>query len=268
MAFEELKAQHAEMWGAAPWERFGAPSMADIHDDLVRRLGVRAGEHWLDLATGTGTVATRAPRRGAVVTGLDLAPKMIQTAQRLAAEAGLEITYEVGDVEDVPHPAASFDTVSSAMGVIAAPDHEAVARELARMRKPGGRIGLAAWRPDGHMGGQFALLAKYLPPPPEGIGNGLDWGRRDYTAEMLGAAFDLEFFDGQSPEHGESPESLWEMSSTSIGPVKAMLASLDAGQQAQLRADFIEDWGRYRTADGTVAMPREYLIILGHRKTG
>ena len=77
MAFEELKALHAEMWGAAPWERFGGPSLADIHDDLVRGLGVRAGERWLDLATGTGAVATRAVRQGAVVTGLDLAPKMI-----------------------------------------------------------------------------------------------------------------------------------------------------------------------------------------------
>ena len=125
MAFEELKALQAEMWGAAPWERFAGPSMADIHDDLVRRLGVRAGEQWLDLATGTGAVATRAARQGAVVTGLDLAPKLIETARRLAAGDGLEITYEVGDCEDVPHPAASFDVVSSGQGVIAAPDHAA-----------------------------------------------------------------------------------------------------------------------------------------------
>ena len=267
MAFEELKALQAEKWGAAPWERFAGPSMADIHDDLVRRLGVRAGEQWLDLATGTGAVATRAARQGAVVTGLDLAPKMIETARRLAAEDGLEITYEVGDVEDLPHPDASFDTVSSAMGVIAAPDHAAVARELARVCRPDGRIGLAAWRPGGYQARQMELGAKYLPPPPEGMGNVLDWGRRDYAAEMLGAAFDLEFFDGESPERGESPEWLWEMLSSSVGPAKAMLDVLDADGQAQLRADFIEDWGRYRTADGTVAMPREYLIILGHRKT-
>jgi SAM-dependent methyltransferase len=267
MAFEELKAQQAEMWGAAPWERFAGPSMADIHDDLVRRLGVRAGEQWLDLATGTGAVATRAARQGAVVTGLDLAPTMIQTARRLAAEDGLEITYEVGDFEDVPHRDASFDVVSSAMGVIGAPDHAAGARELARVCRPDGRIGLAAWRPGGYQASQFAILAKYLPPPPEGMGNVLDWGRRDYAAEMLGAAFDLEFFDGESPERGESPEWLWEMFSTSVGPIKAMLAVLDADGQAQMRADFIEDWGRSRTADGTVAMPREYLVILGHRKT-
>jgi SAM-dependent methyltransferase len=266
MAFEELKALHAQLWGAAPWERI-EPSLADIHDDLVSRLGVRPGEQWLDLATGTGAVASRAARQGAVVTGLDLAPKMIETARRLAAENGLEITYEVADCEEVPHPAASFDVVASAMGVIAAPDHAAVAGELARVCKPGGRIGLAAWRPGGCQARQLELLAKYLPPPPEGMGMTLDWGRRDYATEMLGAAFDLDFFDGESPERGESPEWLWEMSSTSVGPIKAMLAWLDADQRAQLRADYIEDWGRFRTPDGTVAMPREYLIILGHRKT-
>ena len=267
MAFEQLKAQQAEAFGAAPWEQ-AAPDLADIHDDLVSRLGVRAGELWLDLATGTGAVATRAARQGAVVTGLDLAPKLIETARRLAAGDGLEITYEVGDCEDVPHPAASFDVVSSAMGVIVAPDHAAVARELARVCKPGGRIGITAWRPGGHAAGQLALLAKYSPPPPEGMGNMLDWGRRDYAAGRLGDAFDLEFFDGESSQRGESPEWLWEMSYTSVGPVKAAVDSLDADQRAQVRADGIEYFGRYRAADGTVAVPREYLVILGRRKTG
>ena len=265
MAFEELKARQAEIWGSAPWERFAA-GFADIHDDLISRLGVRAGEQWLDLATGTGAIATRAARRGAVVTGLDLAPKLIETARQRAAADGLAITYEVGDCENVPHPAASFDVVSSAMGVIAAPDHAAVARELARVCKPGGRLGLTTWRPEGHQASQMALLAKFAPPRPEGMGIALDWGRRDYATEMLSAAFDLEFFDGVCPLRGESPEWLWEMSFTSVGPFKAALAALDAEQQAQLRADFIEDFGRYRNADGTVSMPREYLVVLGRRK--
>jgi SAM-dependent methyltransferase len=264
MAFEQLKAQQAEVWGAAPWEHI-APDLADMHDDLVSRLGVRAGEQWLDLATGTGAVATRAARQGAVVTGLDLAPKLIETARRLAAEDGLEITYEVGDCEDVPHPDASFDTVSSAMGVITAPDHAAVAGELARVCKPGGRIGITAWQPGGtHIS---AVIAKYTPPPPDGVGIPVDWGRRDYATSRLGDAFDLEFFDGESVQRGESPESLWELTYTSFGPVKVLADSLDVDRRDQLRADFIEYFGRYQIADGTVALPREYLIILGHRKT-
>ena len=150
----------------------------------MSRLGVRAGEQWLDLATGTGAVATLAARQGAVVTGLDLAPKLIETARRLAAENGLEITYEVGDCEDVPHPGASFDAVSSAMGVIAAPDHAAVARELTRVCKPGGRIGIAAW--SGSYGTPVTtIMAKYTPPAPEGVGIGTDWGRRDYATSLF-----------------------------------------------------------------------------------
>jgi SAM-dependent methyltransferase len=264
MAFEQLKAQQAIAFGAAPWEQ-AAAQIADMHDDLVSRLGVRAGEQWLDLATGTGAVATRAARQGAVVTGLDLAPKLIQTARRLAAEEGLEITYEVGDCEDVPHPAASFDVVSSAVGAIYAPDHAAMARELARVCKPGGRIGITAWQPSGtHIA---AVAAKYTPPPPNGVGIPVDWARRDYATSMLGDAFDLEFFDGESLERGESPDSLWELVYTSVGPIKMLADSLDADRRAQLRADFIEYYGRYQNADGTVALPREYVIILGHRKT-
>jgi hypothetical protein len=86
-----------------------------------------------------------------------------------------------------------------------------------------------AVRSGGHQASQLELLANYL-PPPEGMGITLDWGRRDYATEMLGAAFDLEFFDGESPERGESPEWLWQISSTSIGLIKATLASLDADQ--------------------------------------
>jgi SAM-dependent methyltransferase len=265
MAFEELKARQAEVWGAAPWERVAADATV-IHDDLVSRLGVRAGERWLDLATGTGAIATRAARQGAVVTGLDLAPKLIGTARRLAAEDGLDITYEVGDCENLPYPDASFDVVSSAQGVVFAPDHAAVARELARVCGRGGRIGITTWRPGGSAAEQLALLAKYSPPPPAGAGMPLDWGRRDYVTGRLGEAFDLEFFDGESPQRGESPEWLWEMFSTSVGPLKATVDSLDASRLAQLRADWMEYFGRYRTADGTVAAPREYLIILGYRK--
>jgi hypothetical protein len=83
----------------------------------------------------------------------------------------------------------------------------------------------------------------------------------------LGDAFNLEFFDGESLQRGGSPEWLWEMSYTSVGPVKAATDRLDADQRAQARADSIEYFGRYRAADGTVAVPREYLVILGHRKT-
>ena len=135
--FTELKARQAAAWGSAPWERVAADA-TDIHDDLIARLGVTPGERWLDLATGTGAIALRAARRGAAVTAQDLAPRLIETARRLAAEEGLEVVYEVGDCEQLPYPDASFDVVSSAQGVVFAPDHRAVAGQLARVCRRAG----------------------------------------------------------------------------------------------------------------------------------
>src|SRR5215472_18691389 len=148
MAFEQVKARQSIAWGAAPFERM-EDSIAVMHDDLVRRLDHRPGERWVDLACGTGAVAMRAARLGAEVTGLDFSDVMIETARRRAAEEGLPISYEVGDVENLPYPDASFDVAASSVGIFLAPDHEATARELARIVKPGGRLGFTAWRPGG-----------------------------------------------------------------------------------------------------------------------
>src|SRR5439155_19454003 len=135
------------MWGSAPWERV-AETLAPLHDHLVAALSPRAGERWLDLATGTGAVAIRAARAGAKVTGLDLAPRLVETARSWAADEGLDIRFDVGDCERLPYDDASFDVVASVVGVIFAPDHGAVARELARVCRPGGRLGRVAWLPN------------------------------------------------------------------------------------------------------------------------
>jgi 2-polyprenyl-3-methyl-5-hydroxy-6-metoxy-1,4-benzoquinol methylase len=117
VAFEQLKARQAEVWGSAPFERV-ADNTSDMNDRLIALLGVRSGERWLDLTTGTGSAAIIAARRGAAVTGQDLAPRLIETARRLVAEQGTEIEFEVGDCEQLPYPDGSFDVVSSAIGAV------------------------------------------------------------------------------------------------------------------------------------------------------
>jgi SAM-dependent methyltransferase len=263
--FEELKMRQAVIWGSAPWERVAADA-ADIHDDLITRLGVTPGARWLDLATGTGAIALRAARRGAVVTGQDLAPRLIHTARRLAAEAGVEVVFDVGDCEQLRYPDASFDVVSSAQGVVFAPDHRAVARQLTRVCRPGGRTGITTWRPGGSIAEQLQLLARFSPPPPPGAGAPLDWGRPDYVTGLLGGTFDLQFFEGQSPQRGSSPQALWDLFSTSVGPLHALTASLDDDRRRELKTAWMEYFGRYRIDGGAVAAPREYLIIVGTRK--
>lgn len=265
MAFEQLKERQAAAWGGAQFELL-ADTAADIHDDLVDRLGVSRGERWLDVATGTGAVAIRAARRGAEVTGQDLAAGLIETAARLAATEDLQIDFEVGDAEQLPYPDASFDVVSSAQGAIFAPDHHAVARELARVCRAGGRLGLTAWRPGGAIEQSLGLMADFLPPPPEGAGSPIDWGRREYAERQLGESFELEFFDGESPQEAESPEALWELLVTALGPMNALSKSLPEDRLRELHDKTVAFYSGYLDDQGRVSSPREYVVIVGRRR--
>ena len=131
MAFAELKARQSVMWGNGPYERITA-TLTDIHDLVIDRLDPRAGVEFLDAACGTGAVAFLAAERRATVTGMDIAPVLIDRARELAAERGLDIRLDVGDAEEMAYLDASFDAVSSTCGVMFAPDHAAVAGELDR----------------------------------------------------------------------------------------------------------------------------------------
>lgn len=264
MPFEELKQRHSVVWGIGPYERISA-TIADLQDDLVDRLEPRAGLRWLDAATGTGEVAKRAARARAEVVGLDLAPALVETAKREAEAEGLDISYDVGDAEALPYGDASFDVISSACGVMFAPDHDAIARELARVTRPGGRLGLACWRPDGAMGDVFRVMAKYAPPPPAGAGSPFDWGREEHVTALLDDTFDLEFVSLDSLLVAPSAEDVWELFSTSYGPTKTLADSLDEDRREALRRDFVELHARYEDGEG-VRMPRSYLLTLGTRR--
>ncbi len=138
MAFEELKAKQSVMWANGPYQNV-TETLTDLQDLTVSRLGPGPGVHWLDLACGTGAIAERAASAGSEVVGIDLSPGLIETAQERAKQLGLSIDYRVGDCENLDVGDASFDVVSSTCGVMFAPDHEATARELARVVKPGGK---------------------------------------------------------------------------------------------------------------------------------
>lgn len=263
--FEELKAKQSEMWGSAPFENVADRLLGDIHDHLVSRLGPLEGLTLADVACGTGGVAERAAARGARVTGSDFAPALIQTARRRAAERGLEITYDVADVEALPYEDASFDVVTSVVGHMFAPDHARAAAELARICKPGGRLGLVCWAPEGGASDLFRMLAEFQPPPPEGAGPPLAWGSREHQQQLLGTAFELEFEDGNSPDEQESSEEMWELMSTSFGPLKTLYSSLEGDRREQLRSRTLEFLESYRDGD-LIRQPREYLLTLGTRR--
>jgi SAM-dependent methyltransferase len=262
MAYEELKERQSVMWGNGPYERISA-TLEDIHDLVIETLAPAPGDRWLDLATGTGAIAERAASAGASVTGIDLAPALIETAKASAAEQGLEIDYRVGDAERLDLPDASFDKVSSTVGIMFAPDHEAVARELGRVIAPGGRIALANWTPTGGLGKMFKVMAAYQPAPPPS--SPFDWGDEPRVRELLGDDFELEIEEHVSTMRIRSGEEYWELFSTSYGPTKT-LAEAIGDRREDLHRDWVEFFETNYRADGEIAHTREYLLVSGIRR--
>jgi 2-polyprenyl-3-methyl-5-hydroxy-6-metoxy-1,4-benzoquinol methylase len=262
MAYEQLKQRQSVVWGTGPYQRI-TETVADIHEIVVDTLAPRRGLKWLDLACGTGAVAERAAAGGASVTGIDLAPALIETAEERAAERGLDIDYRVGDCEELDLADGSFDSVSSTCGIMFAPDHEATAGELARVTSPGGRIALANWTPTGGLARMFKVMAPFMPVPPPS--NPFDWGDERRVQELLGEWFELDIKEHVSTLHLPSGEAYWELFSTSYGPTKTLADSLGERRVELHRAwvDFFET--NYRT-NGEIAHTREYLLIGGERR--
>jgi SAM-dependent methyltransferase len=256
--FEALKADEAAAWSSAPWEQADW-LLAPVHLDLIASLEPKEGEEWLDLATGTGAVARLAARRGASVTGVDFAARSVETARMLAAEKGLAARFEVGDVEHLPYGDASFDVLSSSMGMIFAPDHEAVAREVARVCKPGGRLGFTAWKPGI---GFTPVSEKYRPPAPPGAGDSDDWSHEEYVRNLLEDAFELEFEDRANRFPAKPGAELVELLTNAIGPIKALAGSLEPSDRERYVRELIE----YVDGFGEEGVPGDYVLVLGRRR--
>ena len=262
MAYEELKARQSVMWGNGPYQRV-TDTIADIHDKVIERLAPGPGVRWLDLACGTGAVAERAARRGADVTGIDLAPALLETARERAAELGLKIDYRVGDCERLDCADADFDAVSSTCGIMFAPDHATTAAELARVTRPGGRIAVANWTPTGGVARMFRMMAPFQPAPPPS--SPFDWGDAARVTELLGKAFDLTLEEHVSSLRMTSGDAYWDLFSTSYGPTKTLADALGDRREELHRAwvDFFES--NYRV-NGEIVHTREYLLVLGTRR--
>lgn len=261
---EDLKQEQAAIWGKGQYERI-AETLAVMHDELIRRLDPRPGESWLDLAAGTGAVAFRAARKGARVTGIDLAPALVARARATARTEGLDVRFEIGDAERLMHSDASFDVVASAVGVIFAPDHAAVARELARVCRPGGRLGVTAWRLDGGVGDFFEVVKPFQNNPPSTRGSAFDWGSEEYVRDLLGDAFELEVFEFDAPFIAASSEAAWEKLSTSYGPIVALVDTLSSSRREELRRAVVSFYDRFWNGH-EVHHSRRYAMLIGKRR--
>ena len=262
MAYEELKQKQSVMWGNGPYQRV-TETLTDIHERVIESLAPQPGDRWLDLACGTGAIAERASAAGAQVTGVDLAPVLIETAKERAEEQGLDIHYAVGDVEQLTFDDASFEKVSSTCGIMFAPDHEATAREIARVTAPGGRVALANWTPTGGLAKMFKVMAPYQPAPPPS--SPFDWGDENRVTELLSDAFDLGLEEHVSTLHMPSGEAYWDLFSSSYGPTKTLADSL-GDRREDLHRDFVDFFETNYSSNGEIAHTREYLLVLGTRR--
>lgn len=263
MAYEELKQRQSVMWGNGPYQRI-TETLTDIHERVIEQLAPQAGVKWLDLACGTGAVAELAAARGADVTGVDLSPALIETASQRAAEQGLDIDYRVGDTENLDLEDASFDAVSSTLGIMFAPDHEAAAGELARVTRPGGRICLASWTPTGGLGRMFKMMAPFQPAPPPS--SPFAWGDEARVRELLGDAFELDIAEHVSTARLPSGEAFWELFSTSYGPTKTLAEALPDERRQELHDTWVDFFESNFRSNGEVAHVREYLLVTGVRR--
>ena len=251
----------SEVWSVGSYERIAA-RFGPVHDHLTALLAPGAEDRVLDVATGTGEVAIRAARAGATVTAIDIAEPMLEKARRRAAEEGVTVQFDLGDAEYLPYDDAVFDVVLSNFGLIFAPDHANVAAELARVTRPGGRIGFSAWKPNTKLG---ELYRRFTEEPIVGR-EAYEWGREDHVEDMLSDDFEIEFEDGTLWLDAASGEEVWNLFSESAPPVLALLRTFDAEKREAFHQAFVEFYEGYRTADGDIRAPRRYLLVVGRRK--
>jgi SAM-dependent methyltransferase len=244
-----------DMWGTGDY-RAVAEKVTSIGDVLVSRAAIKPGMEVLDVACGTGNAAIPAAKQGARVTGLDLSSGLIAIARERSAEAGVDVEWLEGDAQALPFEDDSFDRVISAIGHMFAPDHKRTADELCRVCRPGGRIAVACWTPEGSIGSMFERLGGISPAPPEGFQSPLLWGTEGHVRELLGDAAEFERHVVEFDE--PSPESYTDFMLTSFPPLIA--ARVQVGDQVvrDTYLDWVNDVNE--ADDGTLHYRAEYLV--------
>jgi len=252
-------------WALGDYDRFARELFWDIGAELAAACGAGPGMRVLDVAAGTGNVALRAAEAGADVVASDLTAESLATGERRAREAGLALEWVVADAQALPFPDASFDVVTSAFGAIFAPDHGAVARELLRVCRPGGTIGMANFTPDGNAAGFFGALLPYAPPQPPGAGNPLAWGDEAHVHDLLDPGTSSLRLTRRTyiERRPGGPAGYAAFVTETFGPVIAMREA--AEDPAALDRDLLAFAAAANTGapGGPAEIPYEYLLVVG-----
>jgi len=253
-----VKARQQATWASGDFAVIGT-TLQIVGELLCEGIDLRAGERVLDVAAGNGNATLAAARRFASVTSTDYVPALLERGRRRAEAEGLKVTFQEADAEALPYGDATFDVVLSTFGVMFAPNHGRAASELLRVVRPGGRIGLASWTPQGFLGQLFRVIGRYV-PPPAGVLSPLLWGSEAHLADLFMEADSVEHRVRTFAFRYRSPEHWVDVFRAYYGPVHKAFLALDAEHQAALELELL---ALLRESDqggaAGLVVPAEYL---------
>jgi SAM-dependent methyltransferase len=262
-----LKAAHRALWALGDYPAVASEVIAALGHRLVAAAGIGPGHRVLDVAAGSGNVAIPAAAAGAEVVASDLTPELLEAGRATARDAGVELTWEVGDAERLPYGDATFDTVTSCVGVMFAPHHQPAADELLRVTRPGGTVALVSWTPAGFIGQMFATMKPYAAPPPPGAQPPPLWGDEDHVRALFGdRVTSVEAVREELPvDRFADGGEFRDFFKAYYGPTIATYRRIadDPAQVAALDAALAELGDQH--LDGGV-MPWEYLLVTATRR--
>ena len=264
--FTAIKQRQHAIWGSGDYAIVGT-TLQIVGEQLAEAVDLRAGEHVLDVAAGNGNATLAAARRFAHVTSTDYVPELLEKGAGRARANGLDARFQEADAEALPFDDSAFDVALSTFGVMFAPDQASAARELTRVVRSGGRIGLASWTPEGFLGDLFRLIAAYVPPPP-GLQSPMLWGTEPRIVELFGPDATAIHCERRRFNFRYQSAAHWiEVFRNFYGPIYKVYAALDPDRQARLTAD-INALLERRNVGGThsLVVPSEYLEVVITRK--
>ena len=260
-----VKGRQQAAWSSGDYAVVGT-TLQIVGESLCEAVDLRSNQRVLDVAAGNGNATLAAARRFAEVVSTDYVGALLDRGRARADAERLPVSFQVADAENLPFADASFDVVLSTFGVMFTPNQERAASELVRVCRPGGKIGMANWTPDGFIGRLFKTLGRYVPPAP-GVRSPALWGSKAHLDTLFGAHAAVAAQSRNFVFRYKSPQHWVDIFRTYYGPVMKAFAAIDAKSREALETDLYALIDEFNVAeDGTLVIPSEYLEIVATRR--